>query len=602
MLAPCIALILLRAQVSIHDPEGHPPSLQDVKDVARAYQRSGLPLPPKGAVLSSWIQDDSVPSRKENWVYLLPGQVATGQVFVLAGTQLIKVPRESLRAVILKSDDPPPNPRWYWSMDRSFGEPSELTLVAAEALRGHLELARKLLAQGGYFYDYRLRSDNNIPYGDSNRMTHLVGCLSVLHWVNESLIPGSDRRKAAAGIEKALKEFPSVSTEWSRGVLKSLRATLDPKYVREGENEALVEALLQCSMDGKQLESPDPGEEKKIEPLIAIVEKGFDMVPTLIGHLEDERLTRAWVPPMMNGAGDVVRVSDVCRNILNQYRGGAQANGKTEENRLIRKWWVNVKPGDEAELCLTRLTSNGAFSPDASIVQAKKRFPGILLHAFYAILKTGKKVQTWPLLEAMEASSLDRQLVESAALAGCKSANRDTVSSALGTLWNLKSGGFEAEMIKALDSIPADAMGGWLDVEDSFAHIAANSDSPAVWDALRRAARRANVDLRLELLQTSSYVNLRGKDLKVRIKFFSSFFDDPAVAHKKRKDPNDPKLEDDLHTGSRTLKIALMARIQAAHILNVEVPGVNATQAQWTKFIATVDSAVAAFLGAGTTR
>src|SRR5262249_11130850 len=116
--------------------------------------------------------------------------------------------------------------------------------------------------------------------------SRLVG-LAWDYWTRQLLDPRTDRARAGKRLKELIRQHKDLDTQDNRTLLRSLDLALLPRKGKPGTVEALIEELVDCCADMETGE----GFERE-EHYLRIVRLGFDAVPALIDHLDDDRLTR----------------------------------------------------------------------------------------------------------------------------------------------------------------------------------------------------------------------------------------------------------------------------------------------------------------------
>src|SRR5207244_4470161 len=127
--------------------------------------------------------------------------------------------------------------------------------------------------------------------------------------------PDTDRVPLAKRLKEIIALEKSIDTEENRALLKSLELALIPSQAKPGSIEALIDELIDYEGPNGRVDAfgCDVGNRS----FSRLAELGFDAVPFLIEHLEDERLTRCYQSGfMLITAGHYIRVGDLVSELL----------------------------------------------------------------------------------------------------------------------------------------------------------------------------------------------------------------------------------------------------------------------------------------------
>src|SRR5262249_55929821 len=113
------------------------------------------------------------------------------------------------------------------------------------------------------------------------------------YWQFELTRPETDWPTASRYMHVLIAIDKDLNTPDKKALLNSLDAALVPSKAKPGSIEALIDALV-------GVRSTDlPLDDKNTDPrYLGLVKAGFEAVPELIKHLDDDRLTRIFEPPI----------------------------------------------------------------------------------------------------------------------------------------------------------------------------------------------------------------------------------------------------------------------------------------------------------------
>jgi hypothetical protein len=365
------------------------------------YRSYGLPLPPAGAKLIRFNSSENctcngMPLYHYALGFLLPAVDDPKDRVVLyetsarilgSDTRIIRVPPEQAKDLSLADL-------------RGFSFNSESTLLTAvqcEALGWHT-LAQLLLEHSSV-----LNRENDAP-----RMA--LARLAWEDWSRKLPLGDTDWKKASDSMRILLAE-PILNTSEHRHLLRSLDMALVPSKAKPGSIEAMIDDLI---------ESPDILEFLKREPdskYVRIYRQGMAAVPTLLEHLDDDRLTRrqSQRPNKWQFHHDRVRdiVSDLLRDLADGELGRKswRSDIKPEalEKGTARAWWNEARHlGEEPYLLAHALpTEAGNRWPNQAILRAlAEKYPRQLLKVYRTLLDERPEIHSWPLVELVAESSL----------------------------------------------------------------------------------------------------------------------------------------------------------------------------------------------------
>ena len=310
------------------------------------YERYGLPMPPESAFLVVYVWPRTERFRQYQALAWFDPDAATddntnvwlGLRTLLAGSDLTPAEPTAQLAAGPEIQDKPP---WMW--DRPFGasECSDLLPMAVQAWSlGHREFARALLT--------RVRADEDEPW--RIRMRAMLAHAAWNFWCNELLDLSGDRAAALTHLEALHESDVGLGTDYHRSLVDDLRLTLATPAAPEGSLEALIDALVTHQPIHYAFPMLEP-------PYRAIVERGFEIVPLLIDHFDDRRVTHSYMtqdgplPPIRHR-----RVSDVIRKLLPELTQLGSGCKQAQTRDEIDAWWRRAQAqGEEAYLLANAL-------------------------------------------------------------------------------------------------------------------------------------------------------------------------------------------------------------------------------------------------------
>jgi hypothetical protein len=401
-----------------------------------------------------------------------------------------------------------------------------------------------------------------------------------IYWTWQIPVAGSDRAlilRHLKGLMAAEKELASESNRWLGW---SLQLALVPSRSARGTTEAMIDDLLDDSdsfgglLDQKQTR---PGKVSAHERLARL---GFKVVPALIDHLNDQRLTRSIMHGFNNFPTWNMRVEHVVSVLLEEIAG--QEIGRDWHLRQLgypitkdaaRKWWREAsKLGEEAYALRNVLPKEGDEPKEGLLRVLVIRYPKHLPGLYRKVLDEHPKIHSGPLAEAVVRSSLPLKEKLAVLHEGARRSNPAQVYAALYQLRDIDHRGFVQIILRILYSAPRDVQGSYWTA--SFVHLvnlAVSVDDDQIWKAIERAARRASIGLRMELLSQAADGDATSPRQRERaLALLASFLDDSAS----RDLQVDPKKYEGPCAGCdyRVLSVRDFAAMGMASLLGIDVP------------------------------
>lgn len=422
--------------------------------------------------------------------------------------------------------------------------------------------------------------------------------LAMAHWGNELLRPDSDRAVIAGRIRKLLAAEPALATEANEGLLHSLEAALVPSRSKPGSIDASIDGLVDFDDAQKRFRGDD------LDPrYLKVSLLGFAAVPALIDHLDDSRLTRSVKPGFNNFPTWHQRVGDVVSDLLQQLSGDDLGEnwldwqqGYDVQKASALAWWKKAqRVGEEGYAVAHVLPADPAaeWPNDALLRIIKARYPNQLPGIYRTMVDQRPTLQTWPVCQAITESGLPPEQKLSLFLHGAGSADLEHRRAALSELKALAPEKFVTLLVKTLDGLPATPAGSYWDCrEGAFAHLVMETDDFRAWDALKRAARRADIGLRMEMLNPMDYTYIGNKQRRHRVEFLAAFLDDAEIRDK----ASDPKRFDGPYAGFSFPRLSVrdFAAMEINALLDVSKqpqPRPDWTADQWLTFRARAKAA-----------
>lgn len=568
-------------------------------DLLADYRAYGLPEPPKEAKLVRLksdvrsVRDDKTEIAHYNLAFLLDQGGMGKKAIVLAGMEQREVDSKRTEMTVvepvgLKLDG------IYGVWDLLGTNRGLATALQCQA-RGWPEVAKQLwdlsiAERSGHGRDaFSVRSNEEPKLA--------LAKTAWVHWSKELFQPDTDRMAIQDRLTKILEREPRIDMGPYRELMRRLTATLKPSEAQADTPEALVDDVVNASQSGSFYSS----DAKPDSPYLRLVEMGFEAVPALIAHLDDERLTRSLMPGFDNFPSRPRLVGEVASDILQGLATEDlgidwldRQKGIVVRQAEARRWFDAAKRQGEEAYVLSRVLPRGEQWPKSELLWLlAKRYPQRLAAVYRKLLSEEPQMQSHPVTDLICKSALTRnEQIELFVLAG-KHQNLEHRRTAFWKLKDLDAPKFVEMLVKTLDELPSTPKEPyWECREASFANLVMETDDPRAWNALRRAADRADVGLRMEFMNPMNYTRIGERQRRERLNFLARFINDAAL----RNMSSSRKFEGP-SAGFTFLKLEVrnFAAMQIATILKLEEspsPEKNWTTQQWSAYREKVKKAV----------
>jgi hypothetical protein len=403
------------------------------------------------------------------------------------------------------------------------------------------------------------------------------------YWKNRLRIPETRWGDILPRLETLLAQEKALDTEENRDLLKSLRAALVPSKARPGTIAALIDELIPCQSTnlGYWDHPTDPR-------YLKLVDKGFEAVPDLIEHLDDRRLTRyQWEPEIFFGPVPILRqhrVGDMARELLSGLSGENWIEDVSRDK--VRKWWAKAKTLGEERYLLAQVLPSGdsAREPNRHVLRVlMKKYPQHLERVYRSLLSDHPNLDGDVLVQAIRASSLPRRKQIALYVRAARCPHREHRPDALVQLSKLDPKRFVLLLTQTLNDMPATPRKDYpFCPEVACASLVLLTEDQGAWEAVAKAARRADARLRLEILKTVGG-DERQPHLMRQLTFLAGFLNDATL----RDLSAHPQRIEHLSAGSDypRLEVRNFAAMDLAALLNMKAePKPTWTPTQWSRF------------------
>jgi hypothetical protein len=403
--------------------------------------------------------------------------------------------------------------------------------------------------------------------------------------------PRSDWALLARRLKRLMARAETLNTRPNRELIRSLDAALVPSKAKPGTIAAMIDDLIQAG-----------AEEYLDARAMRLLLRGFDAVPELIEHLDDDRLTHGMAGGL-RGPWRHERVHDFVNHVLGRIAGGAlgglwldiDSPDPPITKAQARAWWKKAKQTGEEAYLLAHVgpgdDATGGFNTFLLAILGKKH-PKALAGLYLDVVDKRPGVDSTDLAQAIAESALPPARKLELLLHVVRGTNIRHRVSALGALKDLDAHMFAQLLVQSLEALPQKAKGPyWSRPEISHAYLVAETADPRPWRALLNVARRSPVEVRLEILNGVGGSPGDNKQHGERLHFLAAFLDDTAV----RERAFNPNSLDGPRAAPEFERMAVrdLAAIEIAYILELPAePTPEWSAEQWTKLRAEVRQAL----------
>lgn len=381
------------------------------------------------------------------------------------------------------------------------------------------------------------RSQSRRSYGHPNSIFHQPAGLppsralryvAWAYWGNQLAEGGTDRAAAYRHMRQLSQLDWNLRTTRHTALLESLAAALKPSQAAAGSGERLVDDLVEA-VDGTPLSAK-------------LAERGWEIMPILLSHLDDRRLTRSLVYPKGDAAPYLPQIGELVGNLVQEFAGdeGRGWNRTSDDHFLhpdpVRVWWKRAQSqGEEAYLVKSAVPrATGGFQAyDAVISRLARRYPQRLPDVYRRLLTERPDLSSSNIVQAIAASDLEPAVKTDTLSAAASHPRVRRRAEALEALSRLDVGLFEQLLLKSVAASPVPPSDRYAYNEQlDLVRLCWKSDRNEVWNALRDSTSKADVGMRMEIigrLGRSTETKL-SHDKQIRLTgFLGAFLDDEEV-------------------------------------------------------------------------
>jgi hypothetical protein len=389
--------------------------------------------------------------------------------------------------------------------------------------RGHRDLARALVQRGAR----------------DQRLQDRVAALAADHWyaqIHASDLPLGDiereLRAAVAqlpGAQPAAKGQPFVPpAPWGEALDQLARSNAVPSP-RLDPQVRLVLGLVHSRRPGGLGATIDDD-----AAFDTVLTQGFAIVPALIAHLDDDRLTRAMTVGINNFRSYTRPLGELAGDALQEIAGDRIPSQGLPAPRIDRAdaeaWWAEASQQKEDAYLLERFLGDPdrpAHTGAMRILAA--RFPERLHLAMIELVEQHPERVSYPIVDALADSSM-RKAKKAELLERIAAHAPDQRLQALRRLAGVDEDRFCKRFLEVLANVPRQMPRSvWTSPDGRFGHLVVLTQRPEVWHAFVRAARRAPIGLRMEWMGPFAYTYLADRQRTERLACLASFLDDAEV-------------------------------------------------------------------------
>jgi hypothetical protein len=480
-----------------------PPPRPSLAEVVREYQRLGLPLPPPDAELVRiewWDRDNETPEGSPRESYLL-------------GFRLTPLGPGSAPHYLFGTDGP--GSEGYWSriqfhpraVRRAEPVPDALHLVfdtgggflclAAQCeLQGWQDLARAAYA--------RARAQFVVEESKRSAVQELRNTARWF-WYSQLLHGrGLVRKDALRRLRQLDAEGADQHYALTDRELKQWEATVNPPRSKPGSVEALIDDLTEYYESG--LGGPPPPYR---DPYWKLAARGFEAVPALIEHLDDERFSRTTNFGTHISETYQLTVGHLRSRLLRALDGRTRSGFSFPHDRLdpksALKWYAAAKEVGEEKWLFDRAVPNRVSEfgdhPEKTIVRAiAARYPARLPEVYRAMLGKPAPNELGDFVEEVLVSKLPAEKKVALLEEGATHADVGHRGYALQGLARQDRALFKKHLLSTLKDKVSQVEGDKVWVAPSLVPLVEQANDRQHWDALLAAAKALPVDGRAAVL------------------------------------------------------------------------------------------------------
>lgn len=480
-----------------------PPPRPSLNEVVREYKRLGLTLPPPEAALiriGYWRWTSEYADGKRVRSYHLGFRLAPpwpgGDPRYWFGSWMSSTLWFDPRTV----EPVEPTPAALSDVYMPFGGEEYIGLAIACRLRGWDGLADGLYARAWE----RFTADREREYEPFTAFRDEA----YTNWEGRLSKRGTDRAEVLRHLKALIGEDENLLTPRRGFVLSALETTLGHPGSAPGTVEALIDGLTEYWEEPPFEDVHDVAADAAgREPYRKLAERGFEVVPALLDHLGDDRLSRAYHHCMASWQLHYnITVGHLTSRLLYDLSDGAVGTDDSDRGGRLdpgkaREWFTAAeKVGEERWLLDHALPAGLRRDPIVRVIGAK--YPARLPALYRAVLAGPSDRSGDDYVGAILASRLPRGEQIALLEEGATHDDIDHRVRAVGGLAAIDPPRSRDHLLRTLrwlrDGVTV--CPDWFDGSCALVWLVKQSGDPACWDALADLARQGGDDLRMTCL------------------------------------------------------------------------------------------------------
>lgn len=384
----------------------------------------------------------------------------------------------------------------------NFGLVTGIQLIRHGNPKLGLQLMEKSLSEDAGHH----RSAFHSPAGESPMLMLARSCIADA--LNQITSAQPDFPKIKQRIETILLDQPTLKSKATEWALKGLDASVKYQPHAPGSLARLVDDYVMSGKTSGALIMHD-GEFSPSKR--ALILKGFEAIPALLEQRHSERFSNHLMEGFNNFSSYPMSASQVINEYLQSLANDDlgsnwldRQKGYTAEDDAVLAWWKTASAlGEKAYVAKHTIVLDKKKEAKISqelLLIAQERYPDLLPGFYQSLLKTSQ--QSWPVAEALMATTKipveQKVTLFQAGIATKRDAHRNN---ALTHLQKLNVSLAEEHIIRLLKNAPRTTKDEyWTDKDAQLTVMVSRSINPQVWSEARRYIARADLGMRMELI------------------------------------------------------------------------------------------------------
>jgi hypothetical protein len=276
-----------------------------------------------------------------------------------------------------------------------------------------------------------------------------------------------------------------LNTPEKQALLKSLDAALVPSEAKPGSIESLIDALVHIRSTNLPLYGIDSDPR-----YVHLVEAGFEAVPNLIEHLDDDRLTRLYESFRTFRH---LRVRDIVGQLLIELAGDGLPRDwiEDQDKASARAWWERTKRLGEEPYVVAHVLTKKSEMPNYHLLWLlERRYPHRLPGLYLNVLDRRTELDSGALADAVARSKLPREQMVELLIHGARHESKTHRRHAFDAIASLDNELYVEIVSKILNELPRTPKETyWRCPEQAVVSLVLRTEDARVWKALDNAAR-----------------------------------------------------------------------------------------------------------------